>query len=409
MRKFRLDISEEPIPSDVLSTLQLRTLNEPLFPSLKTIEFMEATADIIPFVPLFLSHKTTRVDIEFATIPPVVMVASMIINLPKLCPHMQSIRLQPLPEDETITSAVSEMLLTCNLDALRYIIVDSALTKEASQVVFQLHDLSGLWLVLLEPTPLPAVSLPNLTRLDVNYRDDHDWLQAFRGAKLSKLTEVSIHADCDRIGNFLEAFELSLASSASTLSEFAFYTSCSWNPSYYSLLSFKQLKELTIEFSCENGCSSSMDDETIITLAQAMPKLETLQLGDVPCQAPSNVTVQGLIALAHHCPYLFTLRIHFQPDSLAAALADEVILVPSPGKSHLLQDDCALATLEVGEIPLPHHCFLPVVLTLLRIFPRLLLVKYVNEEWKWVAETIRLSQQIGSLVNRSGKTRPPPL
>jgi len=408
MRELKLDISEEPVPLDVFSTLQLRTLNEPLLPDLKTFEVKEVTADVIPFLPLFLSHRTTQIDIQFADDPPAVMVASMIINLPKLCPYMQHISLQPLSHNATMTSATSEMLLTCNLDTLRYFLVDSALTKEANQFVCQLHNLRGLWLVFPKHTSLPALSLPNLTELDVEYHD-YDWLRVFNEAKLSKLREIVFHAKCDQIGNFLEAFEIGFASSASTLSEFRFYTSRSWNPSYHSLLSFRQLQELVIEFPCLDGCSSSVDDEIVTTLARAMPKLETLQLGKAPCQAPSNVTVQGLIALAHHCPCLLKLCIHFQTDSLAGALTGEVTPVPSPGKSRLLRDDCTLATLEVGRIPLPQQSRLPVVFTLLRIFPHLLLIEYVNEEWKWVADTIKLSQKIDSLVHHSGKMPSPAL
>jgi len=404
MRELKLDVSEEPIPLGVLSTLQPRTLNEPLLPNLKDFEVKETPADLIPFVPLFLSHKTTRIEIRFATVPPPATVASMIINFPKLCPYMQKICLHPLPDDATIVRAASEMLLTCNLDTLRYLFVDSALTKEATQVAHQLHNLSGLWLYFLEPTPLPVISLPDLTELDVEYYHDHDWLQAFHRARLSKLKEVTFHARCDQVGNFLEAFEIALASSASTLSEFGFYTWHSWNPNYHSLLSFKQLVELIIQFSCGGSCSSSLDDETITTLTQAMPKLETLQLGNTPCRTPNNVTIQGLIALAHHCPCLLKLCIHFQTESSAAALTDEVTPVISPGESHLSRNDCMLATLEVGRIPLSQQSRLPVFLTLLRIFPRLLLIEYANREWKWVADTARLSGKINSLVHRSGKT-----
>ena len=405
MRELKSTVSEEAI-SDILSTLQLRTLNEPLLPNLKILEFKEATADIIPFVPLFLSHRTTHIEIQFTIAPPAVIVASMIINLPKLCPHMESISLQPLPHDATTASAASEMLLTCNLDTLRVFQVDSALTEEANQVVYQLPNLRRLWSVFTEPTLLPAVSLPSLTDLDIEYHHDHNWLRAFHGATLSKLIDTTFRAQCNEIGDFLEAFEGVALASSTTLLYFRFYNSCSWNPNYYSLLSFKQLKELVIEFSCEAGCSSSVDDEILTALAQAMPQLETLQIGKTPCQTPSNVTVQGLIALAHHCPGLFKLRIHFQTDSLVIALADELIPVPSLGKSHLPRDDCALATLEVGEIPMLPQYILPVTLALLRIFPRLLLIEYVDEGWKWVAETIRLSRKIDSLVRRSGKIPP---
>lgn len=405
MKKLESNISEEPVPLDVLSTLQLRTLNETLLSNLKILELEEATADLIPFFPLFLSHRTTHIHINFIASPPAVMIASMIINLPKLCPYMESIFLQPLLDDATIASATSEMLLTCNLDTLRTFQVDAPLTEEANRAVYQLPNLRGLRSVIMEHTSMPTVLLPSLTELDVEYYRDHaDWIRAFHEAALSKLKGVSFHAKCDRIGNFLEAFQTAFNSSASTLSTLSIFTSHSWNPSYYSLLPFKQLKELVIEFSCQDGCSSSVDDEIITALAQTMPKLEVLQLGEAPCQTLSNVTIQGLITLAHRCPCLSKLRIHFQTHSLVVALASEVMLVPSDG---LPQGKCTLEILEVGEISIPQQHALPVSFALLCIFPHLLLIEYINEEWKWVAECIRLSKIVGSLVHRSGKMHTP--
>ena len=182
MRQLRLKLSEEPIPYDVLSALQLRALNESLLPNLKILELKEAAPDIISFIPLFLSHTIVYIDIQFATAPPAVMIASMIINLPTLRPHLRDIALNPLSsEDPTITTAVSEMLLACNLDALRCLLVDSALTEEASRVVYRLPHLHRLSSVFREPPSLPEVSLPNLTLLDVEYHHDHSWLRAFHG------------------------------------------------------------------------------------------------------------------------------------------------------------------------------------------------------------------------------------
>ena len=409
MRELELNLSEEPIPPDVLSVLQLRALNETLLPNLKALEFRKAPSDVIPFIPLFLSHATIDIDIQFTTRPPVVMIASMIVNLPTLCPHLQSIGLQPLTSgNSTITHAVSEMFLACNPGTLRCFFVDSALTEEACRAAYRLPNLEALFSVFREPTSLPEVSLPNLANLDVEYYHDHDWLRALRGATLSKLETVIFHAECEQIGDFLEAFEtVALATSAAAaLSTLKFHTSRSWNPSYYSLLSFKQLKELVIQFSCRDGCSSRVDDEIIITLAQAMPKLEVLQLGKAPCQVPSNVTVQGLIALSNHCIDLSELRIHFQTESLMVAILNEAIPSGLDGESHRPRGICALTSLAVGEIPMPPQCSLTVALALLRIFPHLLNIEYTNEGWESVAETITLSKQIDSFVHRSGKTRP---
>jgi len=70
MRELKLNLSEETIPLDVLSALQLCTLNEPLLPNMKILEFREIPADIILSVPLFLSHRTVGIDIQSAIRPP---------------------------------------------------------------------------------------------------------------------------------------------------------------------------------------------------------------------------------------------------------------------------------------------------------------------------------------------------
>ena len=195
--------------------------------------------------------------------------------------------------------------------------MDSPLTEEATRVVFQLADLRGLWTVFTEPISLQEVSLPNLAILDIEYYRGHGWLRQFRGTTFSKLTEVTFHAECQQVGDFLEAFEhFALATSASAvLSHFRFRASLAWNPSYSSLLAFKQLKELNLEFSCHDGCSSFIDEKTLVTLAQAMPKLEILKLGKAPCEVLGFVTIHGLVALAHHCRGVSRLCVHFRTNT----------------------------------------------------------------------------------------------
>ena len=411
MRELKLKLSEEPIPSNALSVLQLRTLNEPLLPNLKLLELKAAVAGVIPFIPLLLSQKTTDIEIQFVSKPPAVMVASMMVNLPKLCPHARSITLEPLPRDSTVTDAASEMLLTCNLDTLRFFYVDSPLTEEAYRVIFRLPNLRALWTVFTKPVSLPDVSLPALVSLDIEYHHDHAWLERFRGVTFSKLTEVTFHAKCQQVGAFLEAFEqLALATSASAgLSCFSFHTFLAWNPSYYSLLAFKQLKELNLEFSCHGGCSSSIDDEILVTLAQAMPKLKILQLGKAPCQVPGGVTIHGLIALSHHCRDISKLRVHFRTNNLIEALNVASGAPQSPQESCLPWEGCALTSLEVGAIPLLDRQRHSVMFALLRIFPRLHGIVYIGEQWKWVADMVALSRGINSAVQHSGKMHQPHL
>jgi len=404
MRQLRVDTTEDPVSLDIILTLQLRTVDGPWLPSLESFECQKTTKAFLPLIPLLLSPKTTKIEINSTRDCPTVAVASTIARLSKLCPDMESIVLNKPPRDPVITEAVSEMLLACNLDTLHGFYVDSPLTKEAREVVYRLPKLVGLWTVIQESTSLPTVPLPNLTSIDVEYDDDIDWLSGFRGATLEKLDSVIFHSESDRIGDFLGAFEsvASTTSSQNTLSNLRFYTSRSWNPNYSSLLSFNQLKEVEILFSCGGGCFSKVDDDIVMSLARAMPKLEILQLGGIPCQIISTgVTVNGLIGLARRCPHLSKLRVHLQATSLVEAATSAGTLFPSDGQP--VAHGCALTDLEVGKTPLPAQSGLGVALVLLQIFPRILNLKYTNPEWKTVAETVKYFRQIATFIHRTGE------
>jgi len=122
-----VDASKDPLSSDIIPVLQLRAINDPWLPRLQTFECEEATKAFIPFIPSLLSPKTTKIMIDSDEVTPIVVVASTIVRLSKLCPDLESITLDDLPRDPIITEAVSEMLLACNRNTLPKFYVDSPL------------------------------------------------------------------------------------------------------------------------------------------------------------------------------------------------------------------------------------------------------------------------------------------
>jgi len=142
--------------------------------------------------------------------------------------------------------------------------------------------------------------------------------------------------------------------------------------------------------------------DTVINLARAMPKLEYLHLGDAPCRhIPTGVTAKGLVVLAHHCPNLTSLCIHFQVASLSA-LSAAAGTTSGTGPT-APRGDCVLTELEVGEIPVPEQSVLVVVLTLVRVFPHMQSTYYVDGDWRKVMDAIFLSRKI---VDFSSKQLP---
>jgi len=382
------------LSEEAFSVLELHATKEPFFPNMRALELFPISKSV-PFIPLFLSPRTTNISIGFFE-PDFCkeMVASMITALPTLCPNLQDISLHPLPRYPIITAAVSAMLLASNRDTLQCFCVGSPLTEEAREVVYTHPNLRRLLTVITRDTSLPTVFLPNLTELCIEYGHDHRWLQGFRGATLGKLTLVGFYPKHKPIGDSLKAFEsVALAASIQdSLSQFCLRTSYSWNPNYSSLLPFTRLTLLVIVFSCDDGCSSTVDDNIITDLARAMPKLKTLELGDEPCrEIRTGVTVKGLTALAHHCLDLSTLRIHFQVASLSAPPAISGL---TPNAEFTIQRrDCALTDLEVGEIPAPEESVLAVALTLAHIFPRIESIRSGDYNWEKVVEAICASRE----------------
>ena len=311
-------------------------------------------------------------------------------TFPTLCPDLQEIYLCPLPRDRMTIPAVSDMLLACNPNTLRCINVDYPLTEEAREVVFKLPDLHELTAVIERDTSLPLAVLPNLTRLTIEC--DCDLLRMFHGATFGELELVILDFRSEMVGNILEAFEkIALAASIqNTLSTFCLYTPHSWNPNYSSLLRFTQLTFIIIKFPCDEVCSSTVDDNIIMSLARTMPKLEVLLLGDAPChEIPIGITVKGLVALAHRCANLRSLRVHFQVTSLTA-----LPTVTSSARSTAPRSDCALTDFDAGEIPMPGESMLVVALTLALIFPHINSITYTDMNWRDVLYAIRLSREI---------------
>ena len=390
------------LSSETLPVLQLCTINEPLLPNLKTLDLWGVSGRFVHFIPLFLSLRVTSISLKFVSGLPKATVASTVSTLPTLCPNLQVIALLSLPIDPMITVAVSGMVLATNRNTIQALRVYSPLTEEAGELIFKSPGLRSLSVLIEWETSLPPASLPNLTELRIKCDDEGGWPRLFHGATFGKLESVTFYPKSEEIGDFLGAFErVALSSSVqNTLSTFCVSAACSWSPNYSSLLSLTHLVNLTIEFGCGDECSSTVDDDIVIILSQAMPKLQVLKLGDEPCQEFAiGATANGLVALALHCPELRDLCIHIQVASLGAPPVNPGI---EPASSWT---DCVLVNLVVGEIPVPESA-LVVALTLLRIFPRIERIDSIQDEWREVEDAIRLSKSIVGCSSKHSLTRP---
>lgn len=408
MRKLGVDARWDLITPEVFSTLQLRTGNDPLLPRLRIFKCGNVTQEFAPFLPLFLSHPTTDIDVAFTRDTSMVMVASTIARFPTWCPNVQSLTLKSLPPSPVIIEAVSEMVLACNRDTLQEFFVASPLTEEANSVLYKLPELRELWAVIRGPATLPPATLPNLTGIRVEYNHGEDWSQIFRGGTTGKLQTVTfMPSESAQIGNFLEEFESTTMSAQDTLSVFRLLTLQSWRPNYSALLVFKRLTTLEIDFSCRNGCSSGVNDDTVVCLAHAMPGLEILRLGQAPCSNPTGVALRGLVALARLCPQLSKLCVHLYVRKLVEMTTGTLPQFACEHTDAVPRTDCALKVLQVGQTLISSQSSSAVALTLVHLFPRICDIRYTNQQWRRVVETVGLFKKVNGHVHIASKCASP--
>ena len=396
MRDLQLDPTRDPEISDLLLVQQSHTTNDPWLPRLQIFYCDDVTEQLIPLIPFFLSPRTTNISLGFDEDLPTAVIGSVITMLPMLCPDIGTIGLDPLPKDPVIIKAVSEMLLACKRDRLRAFLADSPLTEEAQKEILYLPKLSHLHVVIEGSALLPR--LPNLTTISITFDRCLDWLEGFRGANLAKLECVGFFSTSEGIGDLFGAFErVALTTPLKhSLSNISFRTPHPWNPNYWSLLPFTQLEELSIEFSCDGICSSGMDDDVLVELARAMPKLKVLELGDAPCNAFAGVTAKGLLGLARNCRHLSALCIHFRVDSVVESVGTQEALSGSDDETAAGKHDCALTDLEVGRTPTRGWKRRMIAKALLQIFPRLRNIKTTLPLWWRVWRDIHSLQQPAS-------------
>ena len=409
IRELEVDVSRDLVHSEVLLTLQFCAGNEPLLPKLTNFFCKNTAGDFIPFIPLFLSPRTTNIRIRFINNPSPVTTAVTITKFPILCPYIKDLILNPLPRSPAITAAVSEMLLACNRDTLQLLVVNSPLTEHAYEFLCKLPKLRLLRLTIQGATHLPQMELPDLEKISIRWHSGRDWLKGFRGAEIGKLKSIYFRPMLESIplGGFLEEFQsIALSTSLqSSLSELKICASRLWTPNYSCLLGFNQMTKLEIHFCCRSGCSSTVDDDTIINLAQAMPGLESLWLGEQPCGTVTGVTFKGLVVLASRCLQLSELRIHFQANSLVEATNRTDPPLSSEPTAVTLQRNCALMNLHVGETPIPDAAPLALYLALLHIFPEILNIEYTNPRWREVVDILKLSRRVRGHVDYTSKAR----
>ena len=159
-------------------------------------------------------------------------------------------------------------------------------------------------------------------------------------------------------------------------------------------LSFGRLTELCLHTPCtKERCSFQLNDSIISELAEALPRLRSLQLGSFPCGAStSDVTITSLVALSTNCVDLDYLRLHFD--------ANNIISRNTHANSQTHKFVCKLRTLSVDSqlLPSDHNDILLVAFTILHIFPHLETISGPLRRWDRVREAVHLFQKAQKII-----------
>lgn len=314
-----------------------------------------------------------------------------------------------LYHDFSLEEATSQLLIHCN-HHLRRFQVDSPISTSALRHILQLPLLEEVRLVnpIWLPGPLPTLIFPSLRELDVYCNGDPTWLKLLPAIESPVLTTISVMSL--NIERFMEAFQLTMIGCGmhEFLQEFAVQSP---GPDYKitpqiltHCFSFKNLRSLTLSSECSGRCSTSdLRDDDIDLLTKAMPCLESLIIGDVPCQALSQITFKSLYNISRRCTRITHLTIHFNPAPFVEKIGREseswhVALGLSDPKA-LSSDLCQITTFHVWNIPFPERHGAPYILALglLGVFPRLEEIDYddENDDWREVDVLIKVCRQMG--------------
>jgi len=331
--------------------------------------------------------------------------------LSTLSPDIREIQIERLFHGPSTEEASSRLLMHCNPYRLRKYNVDSPLSASAFRHIVQLPSLEEFWLVVDSfqlPDPLPVVVFPSLRLLDVEYRGDPTWLRLLPAIENPALTSIFVECSGSDVPQFMNTFQLTTVGCGmhERLQEFRVRSKTEFKitPQLIACtFSFKNLTSLKVLSDCSsNSCQTfELTDGDIDLLTKAMPRLESLAIGEEPCAAPSQTTFKSLYTISRRCTRLTNLQIHFDPTSFVTKLdtdseSGDVALGVSDLKAPP-SDLCRVTTIHAGCTPLPQTSNTSYILALglLGVFPRLEKIEYTDGDWEDVDDLMGVCRRMG--------------
>jgi hypothetical protein len=375
------------------------TLGHHVLPNLLSVRWNDDyTWTLTPFLRLFLNPGLVNVRIEFPTTDPHPYHLAVVSSIPTR--HLAHLRLYSLPSgnDDSFLEALQNLL-----EEASGTLISVCLYGEISARIFdsllRFHNLRYLKVESpMAPISPPDIVLPSLEKLVVRSESVSLWLPilakipdpALQSLKVTFL-EDSSPTDFQMLGSSLQNTNKgrTLTSLKCCWEDMTTITEAGLRP----LLSFERLTTLIL--SSVYTCIVQLDDSFICRLAMALPRLETLMLGDSLCDAVDtrNVTIEGLVALATNCVDLNFLQLPFDATDIPSR--------DTHANSQTRKSSCKLRTLSVGEnslLPSGHDDVSLVAFVLLRIFPHVEKIIGAEREWREVKRVVKLLRKASTII-----------
>ena len=398
------------ISSAALHLLQLYSHCSPLLPNLVSLNW-DSDDIYFPFVSPFISPFLTSIVIDVPrggspTLPPI------LTTLSTLSHDIREIQIERLYHDPSTEEASSQLLMQCNPYRLRKYNVDSPISASALRHAIQLPSLEEFWLVVGSfqlPDPLPIVVFPNLRLLDVEYNGDPTWLKLLPAIENPVLTSIFVECSGSDVPQFMEKFQLTTTGCGmhERLQEFRVRSQEEFKitPQIIACtFSFRNLTCLKVLSDCSTVCQTlDLTDSDVDLLTKAMPRLESLAIGEEPCGVPSGITFRSLYTISRRCTRLTTLQIHFNPTLFVTKVetdsesGDVALGVPDLRLKAASSDLCSVTAINVGNIPLPPQSNTSYIMALglLGVFPCLEKLEYDDGDWEDVDDLIGVCRRMG--------------
>jgi len=364
----------------------------------------------LPFISPFISRSLTSIviDVPRGASP---MLPPILTTLSTLSPDIREIQIERLYHGPSTEEASSQLLMQCNPYRLRKYNVDSPVSPSALRHIIQLPSLEEFWLVVGSfqlPDPLPIVVFPSLRLLDVEYSGDPTWLKLLPAIENPVLASVFVECSGSDVARFVEAFQLTMTGCGmhERLQEFRVRSQDEFKITPQTIActsSFKSLTSLKVLSECSPTVCHTFEltDDDIDLLTKAMPRLESLAIGEEPCGVPSQITFKSLYNISRRCPRLTTLQIHFNPTLFVTKVdtdsefGDVALGLPDLKTSPF--DLCSVTTIDVGNIPLPPESNTSYIMALglLGVFPRLEKLEYDDGDWEDIDDLIGVCRRMG--------------